>query len=154
MTDNSWQWPWILEQWLSGIPVGSYLQFSHCPNKRARLVGHRIGFLRQSSLDEVPPPKLTFQVSGMVFSPSGHLLATWGTDFTVKVWSTAPLVVGEPERFPLAIFICDAGIHCCCWAGSADDRGDQGANVLSVGDAIGHVHFLQVPSMIPARGQA
>lgn len=85
------------------------------------------------------------QVLGMTFSPSGRLLATWGPDCTVKVWKTAPLVESELERLPSAFFTCDAGIQCCCWAGGAAEDKEDPLLFLVVGDASGHVHFLDMP---------
>ena len=101
-----------------------------------------------------PPPPLS-QLTGLLFSPNGEFLATWGQDCTVRLWPVTPAGDGMPEE-PDAFFMCDAAISCCCFApggrgtgsgGGAED-GPAGA-VLAVGDVSGHVHFLDLPRGLP-----
>lgn len=92
----------------------------------------------------LPPHK--GEVQGIVFSPSGALLATWGTECTVRVWRFRPHRrvsngQGHEEGDQVAFFMADSAVSCCCFIG----REGEAAGVLAVGDQLGLVHFLDLP---------
>jgi len=78
------------------------------------------------------------EVNGVAFTPDASLLATWGQDCTVRVWSTY-------TSKQIAFFMADAAVTACCFAG-----GSPVADLLVVGDAGGATHFLDFPEELQA----
>eukprot|EP00798_Chlamydomonas_sp_ICE-L_P026440 gene26440-17537_t len=93
------------------------------------------------------------EIYGACFSPApywrnGALMATWSQDGSVQVWRVSSVVTPSPgpaggshrtaNARKIAMFMADGAISSCCFAGPQSD-------VLVVGDAMGAVHFLDLP---------
>lgn len=98
----------------------------------------------------LPPHK--GEITGLAFSPTSHLLATWGQDCTVRVWHCWSPVAGDQAAF----FMADAAITSCCFVGGSQIAGAGAAcaHVLVVGDVGGNVHFLDFPQELQMMGQS
>ncbi|GAX79554.1 hypothetical protein CEUSTIGMA_g6995.t1 [Chlamydomonas eustigma] len=101
----------------------------------------------------IPPHK--GELTGMQFTPNGGMLATWGHGCTLRLWLTTSHhasnhVYTRKQRQvqfeePVAFFMADAAINSCCFVGGGTKESNKEADIIAVGDASGHVHFLDFP---------
>jgi len=87
----------------------------------------------------------------MAFAPVGQILATWGSDCTLRLWCCGEAAMGEQ----LAFFMVDAAVTSVCFVGGRVPRPGETsggrppedciADIVALGDAGGYVHFIDFP---------